>query len=268
MIVSVEPTDPTSFIIEDINVTKALAYIKELNASQSEVKVTMTHLLGHALAWGLYKMRRDVGRLRFGYFAHSKEIGLTTLVDVEGGADLVPVTLWDAHKITVVEFAKQCSAKVMLAKNKKDESHNKSTASASFVPSFLLQPAILMLSYINISLGIPLPQLGLKKNSMGHFILTNIGTLGMQQGFAPLCPPMRTMGLACVGRIQKKAVVIDEQIVIQDMVNCTQTGDHRFGDAAIFMPLHKLFRGYMTDPANFKHEDYKENAHYSELKAK
>lgn len=104
--------------------TKALAYIKELNEGQSEVKVTLTHLLGHSLAWGLYKMRRDVGRLRFGYFAHSEQIGMTTLVDVEGGADLVPVTLWDAHKITVVEFAKQCTEKVMMAKNKKDVSHN------------------------------------------------------------------------------------------------------------------------------------------------
>lgn len=72
----------------------------------------MTHLLGHAIAWGLYKMRRDVGRIRWGYFKHSKSIGITTLVDVEGGVDLVPITLWDAHNLTVVEFAKKCSERV------------------------------------------------------------------------------------------------------------------------------------------------------------
>lgn len=68
--------------------------------------MTLTHLMGHAIALGLYKMRKDVGRITFGYFKRSEEIGVTTLVDVEGGADLVPVTLWDAHKITVLDFAK------------------------------------------------------------------------------------------------------------------------------------------------------------------
>lgn len=68
----------------------------------------------------------------------------------------------------------------MMAKNKKDDSHNKSTAAGAFVPSFFLQPILATLSYINVACGIPLKPLGLKKNSMGHFILTNIGTLGMQ----------------------------------------------------------------------------------------
>lgn len=85
----------------------------------------MTHLLGHALGWGLYKMRRDVGRLTWGFFTHSKKIGITCLVDVEGGQDLVPITIFDAHEMTVLEFAKKCSEKVNRAKNKKDDAHNK-----------------------------------------------------------------------------------------------------------------------------------------------
>jgi pyruvate dehydrogenase E2 component (dihydrolipoamide acetyltransferase) len=93
----IDTTDPTAFGVEDINVTKALEYIKHLNESQSEVKVTLTHLMGHAIAYGLYVMRNDVGRIKFGYFAKSKEIGVTTLVDVEGGQDLVPVNIFDAH---------------------------------------------------------------------------------------------------------------------------------------------------------------------------
>ena len=47
---SLEPSDPTAYAIEDLNVTQALAYLKELNDSQTAVKVTMTHLLGYAIA--------------------------------------------------------------------------------------------------------------------------------------------------------------------------------------------------------------------------
>lgn len=58
-----------------------------------------------AAAWGLYKMRRDVGRLPWGFFRASKKLGVTVLVDVEGGKDLVPVTIWDAHKMSIIEVA-------------------------------------------------------------------------------------------------------------------------------------------------------------------
>lgn len=109
--------------------------------------------------------------------------------------------------------------------------------------------------------------MGLKKESVGHYILTNIGTLGMQQGFGPHCPPMRAMGLSCIGVVQKKAVVIDDEIVIQDMMNTTQTGDHRYGDAAIWMPFQKVLIGYIADAKNFHPEDYKKEAvHWTEKK--
>lgn len=156
-LICLEGNDPTSYVVEDINVTKTLAFLKELNESQSEVKVTMTHVAGHSIAWGLYKMRRDVGRITFGYFSHSKRIGTTVLVDVEGGQDLVPITLWNAHELSLIEFAKACNERVQIAKAKKDEGHNKSTAGANFIPSFLLQPMVWTASYINVNLGVAIP---------------------------------------------------------------------------------------------------------------
>jgi hypothetical protein len=82
-------------------------------------------------------IRRDMGRLAWGSFRADKELGLTLLCDVEGGSDLVPITLWDAHKLSVLEFADKCNERVNRAKAKKDEGHNKSTASMKFLPSFL-----------------------------------------------------------------------------------------------------------------------------------
>lgn len=75
----------------------------------------MTHIAGYGLALGMYKIRRDVGRIVWGYFRHSKKIGVTCLVNVEGGTDLVPVTVWDAHKMTLLEFAKAINVKIVNA---------------------------------------------------------------------------------------------------------------------------------------------------------
>lgn len=140
----------------------------------------MTHVIGHAMASSMSLIRRDIGRLVWGHFKHDNEMGLTILCDVEGGQDLVPITLWDAHKLSVVEFAAKCNERVSKAKAKKDEGHNKSTASMNFLPTFLAQPMLSILSYLNVNLNIPMPCLGLRKGTMGHMVLTNIGTMGLQ----------------------------------------------------------------------------------------
>ena len=62
--------------------------------------------MGHALAWAIYKQRRDIGRISWGSFKRSKKLGVTVLVDFQGGKDLIPVTVWDGHTMTIIEFAK------------------------------------------------------------------------------------------------------------------------------------------------------------------
>lgn len=88
-----------------------------------------------ATAWGIYKMRRDVGRLPWGTFKASKKFGVTVLVDVEGGKDLVPVTIWNAHEMTIFEVAKVITEKVKRAKTGKDARHSNATSAANFLTS-------------------------------------------------------------------------------------------------------------------------------------
>jgi len=107
-----EPSDPTSYLCQELNLTKARAYVKKLNEEQTEVHYTLSHVMGHALAWGSYKMRRDIGRIKWGFFKHDKNVSTTSLVEVEGGKDLTPVTLTNAHEMTLKEFAMKISEKV------------------------------------------------------------------------------------------------------------------------------------------------------------
>ena len=97
-----------------INVDKAKEYVAKVNEEeqkrvlkegQSRIKYTLTHYFGWITAQGMYKMRRDLGKLSFGTFKHDKSYGVTLLVNVEGGNDLVPATIWDGHKMTFEEFS-------------------------------------------------------------------------------------------------------------------------------------------------------------------
>lgn len=213
-------------------------------------------------------MRRNVGRISWGFFKHDKSVGTSCLVNVNDGSDLVPVTLWDAHKISLLEFAKQTNEKIGRARVGKDKDHKKATASANFVPSFILQPIGFILTYLSTNCGFSFKPLGMRSDAFGHVVVTNIGPFGLTQAFAPLCPPMHAIGFFCVGSVVKKPIVDPKtgEIVIADMMNVTMTGDHRFGDAAIFTKMIKCFVGYLEDPENFKSEDYADNPHWSEKK--
>lgn len=63
-----------------MNVTKTLEHLADLNTT-SKSNITMTTLFGHALAHGLHKMRRDVGRLNWSFFkGNGGRIGLTIMM--------------------------------------------------------------------------------------------------------------------------------------------------------------------------------------------
>lgn len=246
----------------------SIAFVKKLNEQQKDVHVTMTTVMACGAAWGLYKMRRDVGRLPWGTFKADKSYGVTLLVDVEGGKDLVPVTLWDGHKMTPLQVAEYINQRVQRAKKGKDDRHNNSTNLANFMPSFIAQPLMFMASYLAAVVGVEIKALSITNKAFGHLIVTNVGTLGYTSAVAPLCPVMHQMALLCTGAIQKRAVVDEnDNIVIKKMMTCFSTGDHRYGDAAIFVPFFKTFRAYLEDPENFDEKVVKDVPHYSELKA-
>lgn len=79
---------------------------------------------------------------------------------------------------------------------------------------------------------------------------------------------MHALGYICCGAIEKRAVVEKETdaIKVASMMTVVGTGDHRYGDAAIFVPFFKMLRGYIEDPKDFDEASVKANVHYSEIK--
>ena len=109
----------------------------------------------------------------------------------------------------------------------------------------------------------------MRNDQFGHTVLTNVGPLGYKEAFAPLCPIAHTTSLICTGAIEKRPVVNEKgEIEIADMMTAVATGDHRYGDAAIFIPFFKCVRGYLDDPENFDHTKYPETIHYKEREEK
>ena len=117
-----EGHDGTSTVIEDFNMEKTLEFIEEHN-KENDQKLRLVHVMTHCAAWGLYKMRKDVGRNFLGGFKHytsskQKQILITSFIDVDNLT--VPLTFGDVHKLSLVEFAKIYDELENRARTKKD----------------------------------------------------------------------------------------------------------------------------------------------------
>jgi hypothetical protein len=123
-------------------------------------------------------------------------------------------------------------------------------------------------TYLSINCGYDLKAIGARPDQFGHVILSNVGSLGLRAGYAPLCPPMRATMLVCTGKIRNEPAVAEDgkTFIVQKQMTMVITGDHRYADAAGYLCFYKCFDGYMADPANFKPADWKEAVPFDEMK--
>lgn len=72
----------------------------------------------------------------------------------------------------------------------------------------------------------------------------------------------------CTGKIDKKPVVKDDQIVIRQLMSTVFTCDHRFADAGLSLKMFKMIQEYIEDPENFNIDNYPDSIPYSEIEKK
>lgn len=80
----------------------------------------------------------------------------------------------------------------------------------------------------------------------GTFTITNLGNFGID-AFTPIINPPESAILG-VGRILKKPIVHDDEIVIRSMLTLSLTFDHRVVDGAPAAQFLQTVTGYIQDP--------------------
>jgi pyruvate/2-oxoglutarate dehydrogenase complex dihydrolipoamide acyltransferase (E2) component len=104
---------------------------------------------------------------------------------------------------------------------------------------------------LTINWGIYTPVLGVSANSFGSFMVTNIGSLGLDYGFPALLPTSNVSFVLVMGGIQKKPVVVNDEIVIRRMMSVTIVFDHRVADASHGAKLFKFIKQSIRHPEEF-----------------
>lgn len=242
-----EPSEGNIYGKLTVDMTRSLRYLEELRGRSGE-KVTVTHLVGKAIAEALRRAPTLNGRIRLGEYIPFDTVDIAFLVALEGGNDLAKAKVCDVDKKSIVELAHELADRTSRLRGGGDNDFEKSKGAVKALPTWILRPVVAATGFLASSIGLTLKPLGIQPFPFGSCIITNVGMFGVDEAFVPPTPFARVPLYVLIGAVREHAVVKDGQIVAQKQLTITATIDHRFIDGAQLAVLAKTVRSVLEDP--------------------
>ncbi len=233
------PTDSRVYGTLDIDVTEAKNFLDRKR--EEGVKLTMVHLttavLARAIGFDVPEMNCFIRR---GAVVGRKNLDVMVPVQVGGETGVTPAIIRNAHARKVSDIAEDIRAKAARSRGGDEIKAAKNKYVLNRVPWPLRRPVFLLLKWITVDMGIEIKALGLSAHSFGSFVVSDIGSFGLNTGMTALMPAAKVPCVIVLGKIEEKPVVKDGKIVIRTILPLTGTFDHRVVDG---MQIGKLARG-------------------------
>ncbi len=232
------PTDSRVYGTLDIDVTEALAFLDKKRGEGS--KITMTHLatavLARAVAFDVPEMNCFIRR---GAVVGRRHLDVMVPVSVGGDSGVTSTIVRDAHARTVTSIARDIRDKASAVRAGDETRASRNKYLLNRIPWPLRRPVFRLLKWISVDLGLEIRALGLSAHSFGSFVVSDIGSFGLQSGMTALMPAAKVPAVIVLGKIEEKPVVRNGEIVIRSMLPLTGTFDHRIVDG---LQIGKLAR--------------------------
>ncbi len=233
------PTDSRVYGTLDIDVTDAKRFLDEKR--EQGIKITMVHLatavLARAVAFDVPEMNCFIRR---GAVVGRERLDVMVPVSVGGDSGVTAVILKDAHARTVSSIAEELREKASTGRAGGETRATQNKYLLNSIPWPLRRPVFRFLKWITVDMGIEIKALGLSANSFGSFVVSDIGSFGLNTGMTALMPAAKIPAVIVLGKIEEKPVVRKGEIVVRTILPLTGTFDHRIVDG---MQIGKLARG-------------------------
>ena len=232
------PTDSRVYGTLDIDVTEAKKFIDRKREEGG--KLTMVHLaatvLARAMAFDVPEMNCFIRR---GAVVGRKHLDVMVPVQVGGDAGVTAAVIRNAHARAVTDIAAEIRDKASRSRGGEEIKAAKNKYVLNRIPWPLRRPVFLLLKWITVDMGIEIKALGLSAHSFGSFVVSDIGSFGLNTGMTALMPAAKIPCVVVLGKLEEKPVVRNGEIVIRTILPLTGTFDHRIVDG---MQIGKLAR--------------------------
>lgn len=245
------PVDPQIYGDLEIDATEVLSFIESVREGGGP-RVTVTHMVGKALAHALGEHPDLNVRLYRGNFIKRDSVEIFFIVSADSGNELSGVKVADADKKPVVQIAEELSERAHRVRTGDDVEMGRTKKVIGGTPRVLMRSAMKVSAWLTTDRNLDLKKHGLPRHAFGSAMVSSVGMFGIGHAYAPLSPYYRIPFLALVGEVQKRAVVVDDEIVVRPIFTIAATLDHRYLDGFHASRLATSVRGYLADPKRFE----------------
>ena len=221
------PFDPQTYTSLKLNITKIIPYL-EKKSKEENVHITPTIFSIKLMAIILKKYPEVYGYIKYGKYNQKDSVDICCLVQVGDGKELANTTIKQCEVKNFHEITEELKSSVDLLRKRKNKDQNKKMNLMYFLPTFILGPVIQIISFLS-SIGLSIEILGLKKFEFGSCVITSIGSLGIDDSYAPI-PPLTFAPLLLTLCSKYNKYYYNEQNEIQEKIilKMNFTSDYRF----------------------------------------
>lgn len=228
----------------DIDVSRLLPRL----ASRDGVKLTLTHAVGRAVALALAETPAANAVVSRGRVLRRESVDVFFSVATNGGKGLAGQKLCRVDAMSVSDIARKLQESVSRIRERGDTPMQKSQKLLGYVPKPLLSPLLRGIGALSFDVGLDLGRVGVPTDPFGSAIVTNVGTLGIEQGFGPLMEHGRTAALITVGMVRDKVLAIDGRPEVRPVSTLGATFDHRVVDGYTLGKLSATIKRALETP--------------------
>ena len=242
--------DPSVYGALTLRMERAEAYLERLRRGTG-LRVTLTHMMAKATAAALEAMPDANAILRLGTIYLRERIGVFFQVALEdpqtGQIDLSGATVYDPEKKSLADIAREldeCAKSVRGGKDRKESARGMFRRT----PGVAVGPLLKGISFLSHTLNVDLERVGVPNDPFGSVMITNIGSLGLEEAYAPLVPYSRVPILIAMGAVRDAPVVEAGRVVPGRVMKVCVTFDHRILDGVHAAVMARTVRTWMEDP--------------------
>lgn len=224
----IKPVDSKILGSVQIDVTDLEKYISEKR--KQGVKITPTHIFTLIFARGLKTEVPELNSfVRRGRIVGKKTVDAMISVLLEG-EEMSSVKVPSAEKMNLQELSEFLKSNIQDTRSGKENKAMRKKGMLARIPWPFRRMVYLIIKQLTINWGLSFA--GLSASNYGSFVVANIGTIGLDVGYPALFPTSNVALVVTLGSISKKAVVVDDEIVIRRIMTIGVAMDHRVVDAS------------------------------------
>lgn len=241
-----KPSDSKIYGTVDLDVTDLEKFIS--SKRKEGVKTTLTYLLtlivGRAIRQEVPELNTYVKR---GKIKQREQVDATVSVLLPGG-QMGSVKVENADKLTIAELSDKIAKEIRDSRKGEENDTMQSKGMLASVPWPFRKWLFRLYKTITIHWGISLPGIGLDSNSFGSYVISNIGSVGLDTGYGSLLPSSNVSVVWILGSINKKPVVVNDEIVPRRIMALSATLDHRVVDGSHGGRMFRKIKYYIKHP--------------------